>query len=143
MKTGEKFKFNVCLLMAAFKVCTGISYSSKKSSSISSSISANYSINSLYFSSTKFLYLVGISVISIYSPLSPLQYIAFFSIKSIHPSKEESKPIGIYTAATFILSFFLKDSIPTHGLAPYLSNLLTKTILGTLYLLIYLNTVNV
>lgn len=59
------------------------------------------------------------------------------------PLIRSSYPIGTCTAAQFKPSLYLTCWIQFHGLAPILSNLLTKIILGTLYLCICLLTVKV
>ena len=82
------------------------------------------------------------SEISHSDPSSFVQVCAFISTKSITPTKFASDPIGICNTAGLASNLSIIDSTSKSKSAPVLSNLLTKHILGTLYLSACLHTVS-
>lgn len=100
-------------------------------------------MSSALFSATMFLYFYGTNYYLIMSPFFPSKIYAFSLIMSITPFRLSSSPIGTWTAAQVSPNLYLREVMAGHGLAPILSNLLIKMILGTLYLFICLLTVSV
>ncbi len=84
----------------------------------------------------------AISLISHSDPSSFDQVCDFISTKSITPTKFSSAPIGICKTAGLASSLSTIDCTSKSKSAPVLSSLLTKQILGTLYLSACLHTVS-
>ena len=114
-------------------------YFSIKSSFASAAASTNSSLRDWHFEFSS----SGISVYLKVDPLSDsFQVIVFIFIRSITPLKSSSAPMLYCIGTTVAPSLSLICPITLSKSAPALSILLTKTILGTSYLLACLQTVS-
>ena len=130
--TGSNDLSRVHLRSVEIIISLGISSPSKYSSVISSEKEATLSISFSFHSAVKSIIESGISCSSIVLPWSDTLNVRYFSlIRSIIPLNELSAPTGIKSGTGSTPSFFFISSSTAKKLAPILSILFTKAILGT------------